>query len=108
MSGLFEEYSQKTLREAIDVQNERGNQYGDTWLNSQFLITRSVFRALNMSEPTIAQCRAIAAAVLSDTKYQRFEGGYKADNIDDGINYQGFLKQAVIVAQDELNQQQKA
>jgi hypothetical protein len=95
MSGLFETYSKATLQEAISVQEERGAQYGDTWLNCQFLILKSVFKRGGLQTPTQDECRAIASAVLCDMKYQRFEGGYKEDNIDDGINYQAFLKQAM-------------
>lgn len=39
--------------------------------------------------------RAIALAALVDVKYQRGEGGYKDDNIVDGVAYQLVLAEEI-------------
>jgi len=93
---LFEEYAMDTIDKATSVYKGRGLEYGDSWKTNPFLILRSVLKEIPACrEFSQAECRAIAAAVQCDTKYARFEGGYKEDNILDGINYMAFLARAV-------------
>ena len=93
---LFEEYAMDTIDKATSVYKGRGLEYGDSWKTNPFLILRSVLKEIPACrEFSQAECRAIAAAVQCDTKYARFEGGYKEDNILDGINYMAFLARAM-------------
>jgi hypothetical protein len=87
---LFERRAMATLARVQEVFKERGAQYGDSWLDCQFLAMKAVARELGAAihEDTF---RALAAAVMVDLKYQRLLGGYKQDSIDDGINYAAFL-----------------
>jgi hypothetical protein len=95
---MFDDLCKRRLGKAISVCEQRGEEYGDTLRNGQWLVSRSVARqladwgltmgAINV-EPSLA--RALAIAGLVDIKYQRFEGGYKVDNLDDGINYSAVL-----------------
>lgn len=87
---LFEQRALTTLRRAEDVLKERGAQYGDTGAHCQFLTLRAVAKHLGCAIPEDAY-RALATAALVDIKYQRMEGGYKQDHLEDGINYQAFL-----------------
>jgi hypothetical protein len=74
------------LNKTIGVCQERGSQYGDTLKNGQWLVLKSVAKECGI-ELTVDQARKLAVAALCDVKYQRFEGGYKEDHCDDGINY---------------------
>lgn len=87
---LFGELVSATLERAKSVQNERAGQYGDTWRNCRWLILKAVLRELGVEVPDV-YLRAIALASFDDMKYERFEGGYKEDNLDDGINYSAAL-----------------
>lgn len=93
---LFESHVKSTLDRCTSIFNERGGQYGDTWAHCQFLAMRAVARKLGAAIPEDT-FRALAAAALFDTKYQRLEGGYKQDTIDDGINYGAFMDAEVQV-----------
>lgn len=88
---LFEENVNATLGRCQNVFRDRGNQYGDTWRNSQHLTLRAAYKEITGDELPLAWCRALAAAVLVDVKQQRLEGGYRDDSLVDGINYQAFL-----------------
>lgn len=90
MTPLFEERVMSTLARATEIFKTRGQQYGDSWRDCQFLAIKSAAKelGLNIKEN---HCRAIAAAALYDIKYQRLQGGYREDSIDDGINYGAFL-----------------
>jgi hypothetical protein len=107
---LFDELCRRRLGATIQVQKERGDQYGNTLENCQWLVTISVMRQLSrwgyildVPQPEVA--RAIAIAGLVDVKYQRFEGGYNEDHIDDGINYSAVLAElmdALVPEQEDL------
>jgi hypothetical protein len=95
---MFDTLCKRRLGKAIAVCEERGNQYGDTLRNGQWLASRAVARKFNdwgltiLSIASDTSCaRALSIAGLVDIKYQRFEGGYKVDNLDDGINYSAVL-----------------
>lgn len=103
--ALFDEFCCRRLQKTLAVCEERGNQYGDTWRECQFLILKSVFEKIFPNiEPAISQAemRALACAALVDIKYIRFLGGYKEDNLDDGINYMAVL--AEIMKSPELTE----
>lgn len=87
---LFEERASETLNSAIDTFKKRGQKYGDTWRNGRWLTMAAVAKKLGYDIP-FKHRRAIAAAVLVDTKHQRMEGGYDEDHLKDGINYSAFL-----------------
>ena len=88
---LFEQNAGATLSGCIRTFRQRGEEYGDTWAHSQHLTLRAVFKELTGDELPLRICRALAAAVLVDVKYQRMEGRFKGDSLVDGINYAAFL-----------------
>jgi hypothetical protein len=88
---LFEENASATLARVQRIFRERGEEYGDTWRHSQYLILRAVYKEIFGEALESRFCAALAAAVLCDVKYQRNEGGYNQDSLDDGINYMAFL-----------------
>ncbi len=91
---LFAENAGATLERAIEVFTTRGNQYGDTWRDCQWLTLRAV--AAELAERKISGVYdCIAAAVLCDLKYQRLQGGWNEDHLVDGINYQAYLVEAM-------------
>jgi len=96
---LFDSYALATLGEVESTFTQRGTEYGDTWRNAQFLNMRAVAKALGASIPEDA-LRAIACAAFCDMKYQRMEGGYKKDNIIDGIAYYAVLAKEVEAVQE--------
>lgn len=87
---LFERRALATMQRAADTFAGRGAEYGDTWLEARFLIMKAVARELGCKiKPE--HFRALACAALCDFKYERCGGGFKDDNLVDGINYQAFL-----------------
>lgn len=83
---LFEENALATLDRVKSTFTERGQQYGDTWRDCQWLALRAVAFQLGVAIPP--EClRPLAAAVLVDVKYQRLQGGFKDDHLVDGIAY---------------------
>lgn len=90
---LFEQRCKATFDAACATFRERGDQYGDTWRDCQWLALRAViFQMFGLGlKPTTGQCRALAAAALVDVKHQRFQGGWNPDHAIDGINYQALL-----------------
>ena len=87
---LFDTNAKKTLETVSATFNQRGGEYGDTWRNCQWLnvIAAAKLAGIALDVPT---ARLIAAAALSDVKYQRMEGGYKADTVIDRIAYDANL-----------------
>lgn len=104
--ALFTSACRERLSKAIKLVEERGSQYGDTIKDCQWLIMKSAFNKImehwwkfnSDTFLTTETARALAIAGLCDIKYQRFQGGYKADNIDDGINYQSILPEMIELA----------
>jgi hypothetical protein len=88
---LFEENASVTLSRAQRIFRERGDQYGDTWRHCQHLTLRAVYKEITGDELPLAWCAALACAAFCDVKYQRNEGGYREDTLDDQINYLAFL-----------------
>lgn len=91
MIPLFEQRVTETLKRATDTFRTRGDQYGDTWRDCQWLKLRAVLFTTLGLKISPAQCRAIALASLGDVKYQRMQGGYAEDHLIDGINYDAAL-----------------
>jgi hypothetical protein len=87
---LFDTLVSKRLNKTIEIAKERGDQYGDTLKNCQWLKLRAVAKELGWTLTHVG-ARLLAIAGLCDVKYQRFEGGYKEDHLDDGINYDAVL-----------------
>jgi hypothetical protein len=87
MTPLFEEYVNESVTNCTAIFKQRGNEYSDTWRDCPFLTLRAVVKEVMGIDATTDQLRAIAAASLVDVKHQRMGGGWKADNLDDGLNY---------------------
>lgn len=88
---LFDELCSEKLEKAIRICRERGDEYGDTLRNGQWLIIAAVRRRLSDVPDCRDKDRCLTIAGLCDVKYQRWEGGFKLDHIDDNINYQSVL-----------------
>lgn len=98
---LFTSALKKRLNKAIEIVDQRGKQYGDTLKDCQWLVMRAVYDELYcyISKWTSDEFfRSLAIAALCDIKYQRFQGGWNEDNIDDGINYQAILPEMIELA----------
>ena len=87
MKPLFEEAAGPILQECANVFQERGEQYGDTWRNCQWIKVKSAGKLLGLNLTSV-QCAILAASAMCDLKHQREEGGYKRDSPVDGINYE--------------------
>lgn len=92
---LFEKNVLSTMERCTSIFTGRGKEYGDTWKDAQLLKLKSVFKELFNFTPDDEQLRIVACASLCDLKYWRFLGGYKDDNLIDGINYDAFLAEAM-------------
>lgn len=88
---LFQRRAEPTLKLAQDTFRTRGDQYGDTWADCQWLKLKAILFTMWGKIPTPGQCRAMALAAYADMKYQRMQGGYAEDHILDGINYDAAL-----------------
>jgi len=88
--ALFGRYADATLARVRALYATRGAEYGDTWASCQWLTLQAVARQTGCRIPLLAS-RAIAAAVFVDMKHSRMLGGYKDDNLLDGIAYQALL-----------------
>src|ERR1043166_8478731 len=88
---LFAQLADATLDRCKATYSNRGDQYGDTWRDCQWLKLKAILFTMFGLKPTIAQCRAMSLAALSDVKYSRFLGGYNDDHVIDGINYDAAL-----------------
>ena len=86
MNPLFDSNASQTLTKVTATFNQRGGEYGDTWRNAQWLNIKAAAKVAGISMDTDT-ARLLAAAALSDVKYQRMEGGYKEDTVIDRIAY---------------------
>ncbi len=86
----FERLASATLQRVTDTFKERGEQYGDTWADCQWLTLDAVALKLGYSIAS-EHWRAIAAAAMVDIKHQRMQGGFKDDSLVDGIAYAALL-----------------
>src|SRR5579872_6363006 len=87
---FFETAGNATTQRAAAIASQRGNDYGDTWRDCQWLALKATAEELGIRIPA-ACLRAVACAALVDIKYQRLQGGYGDDHLLDGINYQKVL-----------------
>ena len=99
---LFDTLVEKRLNKTIEIARERGDQYGDTLKNCQWLKVRAVFQKVTGRAMSARFARLLAMAALGDIKYQRFEGGYKEDHLDDGINYDAVLAELMRLYEDDV------
>lgn len=89
--ALFAQRADATLKRCKEIYSNRGDQYGDTWRDCQWLKLKAILFTMFGMKPTVSQCRAMALASLADVKYSRFLGGYNEDHVIDGINYDAAL-----------------
>ena len=87
---LFPELALSTLKKVEATFNQRGEEYGDTWRDCQWLNLRAVLKELGIEVSDYA-LRPIVLAGLVDLKHQRMQGGWKYDNPIDGIAYTAAL-----------------
>ncbi len=99
---MFEQRADATITRAQEIYQHRGLGYGDTWGEVRFLKMKAVARELGCIIPEDA-LRALATAAFCDMKYWRFLGGFKDDNLIDGINYDAFLAEEVIAVKTQRN-----
>lgn len=83
---LFDTNAKESLAIVSATFNQRGDEYGDTWRDCQWLAMKSAAEKAGIHLDT-QTARLLAAAALYDVKYQRLQGGYKEDSIIDGIAY---------------------
>ncbi len=86
---LFERRALGTINRVTATFGQRGTEYGDTMKDCQWLTLLATAKRLGIPL-TKEHARAIAIAGMVDIKYQRMQGGYKDDNIVDGIAYASF------------------
>ena len=86
MNPLFESNAASSISKVTATFSQRGNEYGDTWRNGQWLNIKAAAKVAGIPMDTDT-ARLLAAAALSDVKYQRMEGGYKEDTVIDRIAY---------------------
>ena len=86
----FETNADATLDRVRATYSQRGGEYADTWGTCRFHVMTSVAKELgSIIEPQ--HFRALASAALCDMKNERMTGGWKEDNMIDGIAYDAFL-----------------
>lgn len=86
----FDRACRATLEESLEVQAQRGDEYGDTWAIDNMVAT---FTKATLDEVfpdsiyTMEQVRLIVMAALIDVKDSRMIGAWKEDTVLDGVNY---------------------
>jgi hypothetical protein len=86
----FETNADATLDRVRATYSQRGGEYADTWGTCRFPVMTSVAKELGISISP-QYFRALASAALCDMKNERMTGGWKEDNMIDGIAYDAFL-----------------
>ena len=86
----FETNADATLDRVRATYSQRGGEYADTWGTCRFPVMTSVAKELGISISP-QHFRALASAALCDMKNERMTGGWKEDNMIDGIAYDAFL-----------------
>lgn len=90
----FEENADVTLGKVYETYAKRGQQYADTWGTCRFAVMKAVADALGQRIDD--RCfRALASAAFVDMKQERMTGGWKEDNMIDGIAYGAYLAEEV-------------
>lgn len=87
---LFETRADSTLDKVRAIYADRGTSYSDTWRTCRFTNMKAVAKQLGL---TIDErfFRALCAAGFVDMKQERMSGGWKEDNMIDGIAYEALL-----------------
>jgi len=87
----FNRASGATLERALAISNQRGGEYLDSWhVDNQVTTFLNHVLALPMVPGHEREYkRLLMVAALCDAKDSRMSGPWKADTIDDGINYRG-------------------
>jgi hypothetical protein len=87
----------EVLGKAQAISNERGGQYQDSWAleNQQTPFIDNALRVLGLPAMTREQKRILMLASLSDVKISRMLGPYKADTVEDLLNYLAVMKFAI-------------
>lgn len=94
MKQTFEAAMDRVLGECLDIANQRGAEYADSWHLDNIVTT---FTAMALRKFGVAltkeQLRIVLCAALVDVKDQRLASGapYKRDTVVDGINYRAML-----------------
>jgi len=83
------------LSRSMALVSERQKQYGDSWGGCPWTQMRSVAEALGLEEMDAAELTCLALAAFCDQKWQRQAQGYKADTLDDEVNYLAALREKV-------------
>lgn len=91
----FERRANATLDRVRNTYASRGREYGDTWRDAPLFYLQSVLREFGLPPLDRPRLVALAAATLADVKYSRMIGGYKDDNLIDGIAYTACLAEAM-------------
>jgi hypothetical protein len=87
----FNHATRRTLTAALEVCDRRGDEYGDTWHADNLVTTflDATLRSLGVDDhslPADAK-RLLLCAALIDVKDSRMLGPWKADTVEDGLNY---------------------
>lgn len=87
--ATFDAAVERTLGEALRVVKQRGDSYGDTWLNPVTIFSAGTERFLAKIKRTVNYTRAMFAAHMIDVKLSRIPHAkeFQEDTIDDLINY---------------------
>jgi hypothetical protein len=103
----FERNAEASLSKVHAIFTERGGQYADTWEQAHWVKTIAVAQSMGISM-TNSEARKIVAAALCDVKYWRNLGGYKEDNLLDGIAYDANLMAEMAVDEQKHHAREKA
>lgn len=93
--ATFDFYAASVLNESLEIQAQRGTEYGDTWalenMNATFTqatLARIILNPHFDGNVTLEEVRLIIMAALVDVKDSRVASGdWKKDSVVDGINY---------------------
>lgn len=103
----FEENADVTLGKVYGIYAQRGQQYADTWGTCRFTTMKAV--ADELGQRIDERCfRALASAAFVDMKQERMSGGWKEDNMIDGIAYGAYLAEEVAKVKRALKRKAKA
>ena len=88
-AGIFPDAVKSTLMKSGDILGDRGESYGDSWLNPITIFSDYTERCIGDERKTIEGKRAVSAAHHIDTKISRImrSGKFKPDTPIDMVNY---------------------
>lgn len=90
------------LRACSSISNQRGGEYSDSWAleNQATRFIDMVLREVGDDRGPAAK-RLIMVASLCDVKISRTLGTFKADTLDDLINYLAALRSWIVAYRDD-------